>query len=165
MKIFLVIIALSIAIIFFSRKKNQKERYAIQNVKTNKNIRPYKANSENDNKIILYDSYSWKCMTWDLEKVGNSEVYNLKNRYTDKTFQASKGSKNVITLVQETLNGSEQQNWEFIKNSENQYLIKLENTNLYITITSDSTNSDIALLQFKGDSSQLWRLKRQNPLL
>ncbi len=44
-------------------QKGIKSTYAVQNVKTGKNLRPYNAGIDNGNKIVLYNHHEWKCMT------------------------------------------------------------------------------------------------------
>ena len=63
-----------------------KGSFAIQNVQTGKNIRPYNSGTSNGNRIILYDHNEWKCLTYEFIHV-EGDFYQLKNLYTQKTFE------------------------------------------------------------------------------
>ena len=142
-----------------------KGTFAIQNMATQKNLRPYEAQKAEGNRIVLYDHREWKCMTWDF-KHKSDNVYQLKNLYTSKTFQADAQPKSGERLIQKTLvNDDLQQEWEFVKEGENQYSIRLKNTNLYITV-ADSTgadNSAIVLQEKQNSNLQRWKLVAQTP--
>ncbi|MDD4990774.1 MAG: RICIN domain-containing protein [Paludibacter sp.] len=137
--------------------------YAIQNTVTNKNLRPYDAGNQNGNRIVLYNHVEWKCMTWDFVHI-NDNTYQLKNLFTSKTFQPKDTpAKQGSTLEQQPLSGSATQQWEFIKGANNNYLIRLKGTELYITASSSQTNSDIVLQPVQKNALQQWRLVAQNP--
>lgn len=161
--IVLVIAAVGIAILSFTLRQYTGKRYAIQNVQTGKNLRPYAAGKQDGNRLVLYDHHSWKCMTWDFKEVG-TETYQLQNRYTSKSFQASIKPESNAKLCQQPLTGSGLQEWEFIKQSDEAYLIKQNCTDLYLSISSEATNSDIVLMPLQSTKAQLWRLVKQNPL-
>lgn len=136
--------------------------YAIQNVQTGKNLRPYKASVDDGNKIVLYNHHKWKCMTWQfIDEEGES--YQLKNLYTSKTFQPSTKPEVGVTLGQQPLKEDGSQYWEFIKQPDNSYLIKSKGTDLYVTISSDKTNSSITLMPKQNSTGQQWKLVKQNP--
>ena len=142
-----------------------KSTYAIQNVETGKNLRPYDAGSQDGNKIVLYSHVEWKCMTWEfINNQGNT--YQLKNLFTSKTFQPVSKAVAGVALEQQPLKNDPSQYWEFIKQGDNSYLIKLQGTDLFITISSEKTNSAI-ILKPKSDkpSTQLWRLIEQHPTM
>ncbi len=136
--------------------------YAIQNVKTGKNLRPYNAGVEDGNKIVLYNHAEWKCMTWQFIQV-EGETYQLKNLYTSKTLQPSSMPESGVALWQQPLGSDILQYWEFIEQPDNKYLIRLKDTDLYITISSDKTNSSIILMPKQNSSNQQWKLVEQNP--
>ena len=166
----LILIALS-AFVFCPRiykdikkKRNYANTYAIQNIKTGKDIRVYNAGNDDGTKIILYSHYNWECMTWQLIQLGDN-TYLLKNLYTQKSFQPSSSPEAGIGLWQQTLGGSSLQYWEFIKQIDETYLIRLKDTELYLTVTSDENNSDIVLMTKQNSDSQLWKLVRQNPIV
>src|SRR5262245_58818336 len=89
-------------------------RFAIQNIQTEKNIRPFEAKKDDGNKVILYNHHWWKCMTWEFINVKDN-VYQLKNRYTFKTFEPSATAKTGVSLWQQPLKEDQTQYWEFIK--------------------------------------------------
>ena len=164
----LIIIA---AILFLPRiskdiqkKRNYENTYAIQNIKTGKDIRVYNAGNDNGTKIILYSHNNWECLTWQLIELEDN-TFLLKNLYTQKSFEPSSSLESGVGLWQQTLGGSRLQYWEFIKQSDETYLIRLKDTDLYLTITSDESDSDIILMPKQDSDSQLWRLIRQNPII
>lgn len=168
--IFLVLIAIA-AVVFVPRiykdiqkKRNYANTYAIQNVGTGKDIRVHDAGNADGTKIILYSHHNWECITWQLiELEGN--VYLLKNLYTQKSFQPSLTPTAGVTLWQQTLGGSRLQYWEFIKQSDESHLIRLKDTELYLTATSDENDSDIVLMPKQDSDNQQWKLIRQNPII
>ena len=127
--------------------------YAIQNVKTGKNLRPYEAGRQDGNQIVLYDHVEWKCMTWDfMNAEGNT--YQLKNLLTSKTFEPSGPPKAGCSLEQQKLVlDNLAQEWDFIGAGKESYNIRLKGTELYITVgdASGKTNSAI-ILQPKQNS-------------
>lgn len=143
-------------------QKGIKSTYAVQNVKTGKNLRPYNAGIDDGNKIVLYNHHEWKCMTWQFIQV-EGETYQLKNLYTSKTLQPSSKPESGVTLWQQPLKNNSLQYWEFIKQPDETYLIRLKNTNFYVTISSDKANSPIILMPKQNSSSQQWKLVKQNP--
>jgi hypothetical protein len=135
--------------------------FAIHNVKTGKNIRPYNAGISDGNDIILYPHHEWKCMTWQFHHIDGT-AYQLQNLYTQKTFEPMSILELGVALWQQPLNTNSPQ-WEFIKQQEEIYLIKLKGTELYITISSDKTNSPIILMPYENSNNQQWVLLEQYP--
>lgn len=167
--ILIVVLVLPIVILLtfrISKDINKKLKfantYAIQNVQTGKNIRVQNADIENGIGIILYSHHNWECMTWQFIQLEDN-IYLLKNLYTEKTFQPSSTPKDNVSLWQQTLGGTPLQYWEFLKQSNDTYLIRLKNTELYITITSTEDDSPIVLMQKQNSNTQKWKLVRQNP--
>ena len=139
--------------------------YAIQNTVTGKNLRPYEAGGQNGNRIVLYDHVEWKCMTWNFIPAGDN-VYQLKNLFTSKTFQSK--DQPAITgssLEQQSVLATAAQQWEFIKAADKSYYIRLKGTELFITASSSSTNTNIILQEKQSGALQLWRLVAQNPTM
>lgn len=145
-------------------KQDKMNTYAIQNVKTNKCIRTYNAGFQDDNKVILYSLKNWECITWQLIELDNGS-YLLKNLYTEKAFEPMDEPKEGRRMYQKPLGASNKQYWEFIKQDEGTYLIRLKNTELYLTAESEEQNSDIILRQLKNSDDQKWRLIKQNPIV
>ena len=141
--------------------------YAIQNIKTGKNLRPFEAGSQDGNKIVLYNHVEWKCMTWDFIHT-DGDTYQLKNLFTSKTFQPLGNSSAGCTLEQQKLiPGRVVQEWEFVREGKDSYYIRLKGTELYITISdaSGKTNSSIILQPKRDTDLQLWKLVGQNPTM
>ena len=137
--------------------------YAIQSIATTKNLRPYDAGNHNGNKIVLYNHVEWKCMTWQFIYISDN-TYQLKNLFTSKTFQAKELlDKKSAAIDQQPLSDSRLQLWEFIKKAENNYMIRLKGTELYISALSTQTNSEIVLLPESKNALQSWKLIAQNP--
>jgi hypothetical protein len=88
----------------------------------------------------------------------------LKNLYTQKTFQPSSLPNSGVILWQQPLGRTVNQYWEFIKQPDNSSMIRLDGSDLYITITSDENNSAIVLMPKQESDNQLWRMVRQKPM-
>lgn len=146
------------------KKRNFSNTYAIQNVGTGKDIRVYNAENEDGTKIIQYNHHNWECMTWQLIELENN-TFLLKNLYTQKTFEPSTTPKSGVSLWQQTLGGSQFQYWEFIKQPNETYLIRLKDTELYLTVSSNENNSPIILMPMLNSDNQFWQLIRQNPIV
>lgn len=154
-------LSLSPAVVAETIETNQG--YAIQNVETGKNIRPYKAGVADGNQIILYNHAKWKCMTWDFVSTFD-EGYQLKNWYTSKTFVPSSIAESGSNLSQQPLR-EDSHHWEFIKQPDNTFLIRVLGTDLFLTVSSNKTNSPILLLPEQHTDRQKWRLIKQSPLV
>lgn len=167
----LVLLGLPVALLLMSRfykdinkKLSYANTYAIQNVRTGKNIRAYNAGIDDGTKIILYGHAKWECMTWRFIRLDDN-TYLLQNLYTQKTFQPLSPPESGVGLWQQPLGKSHLQYWEFIKQQDDTYLIRLKDTELFVTVSSDENNSSIVLMQKQGSDSQRWRLIRQTPLV
>lgn len=146
------------------KKRNYANTYAIQNVGTGKDIRVHNAGNDDGTRIILYSHNNWECITWQLIELEDS-IYLLKNLYTQKSFEPASAPEAGVPLWQQTLGGSRLQHWEFIRQAGGTYRIRLKDTKLYLTTTSDENNSDIVLMPQQDSDSQLWKLVRQNPIV
>ena len=146
----------------FTKAQVISGRYAIQNIQTGKNLRPYDANSADGTKIVLYNHVEWKCMTWEFTSLKES-TYQLKNLFTGKTFQPSGKTVDGVNLVQQPLKKDSLQYWVFEKYANNAYHIKLKGTQLYITLSSEKTNSEIVLKPKDDKLLQSWKLVAQDP--
>ena len=148
----------------YVKKRNRENTFAIINIKTNKGIRVHNASINNGAKIILYPHHNWECMTWQFIEIKEG-IYLLKNLYTEKTFLPSSSFEVGIDLWQQALGGENGQYWEFIKQSDETYLIRLMDTELYITISSDKNNSSIILMPLNNTTEQQWKLVNQKPIV
>jgi len=147
----------------YLKKRGTVNTYAIQNVKTGKDIRLHDAGIDDGRKIILYPHHNWECITWQLIQI-EGDTFLLKNLYSQKSFQPSKPPHAGVTLWQQPLGGSSLQFWEFVKRETETYLIRLKGTELYITISSDKNNSDIVLMPLQDSDDQQWRIIEQHPI-
>lgn len=147
----------------YKMKTSYSNTFAIQNVGTNKDIRVYNVGVEDETKVISYTHNHWECLTWQFIQLEDN-TYLLKNLATNKTFEPSSQPKEGVALWQKTLGGSPLQHWEFIKQSDETYLIRLKDSELYLTATSDEENSPIVLMTGQNSNLQRWRLIKQNPI-
>jgi len=146
------------------RKRETANAYAIQNVETGKCIRVHNAGIDDGRRIVLYSHQNWECITWQFIQL-EDKVYLLKNLYTNKSFQPSSSPEAGVTLWQQPLGGTSLQYWELIEQSNETYLIRLKDTDFYITTTSDKNDSDLILMPLQNSFSQKWKLIRQNPIM
>jgi hypothetical protein len=151
--------------IYFSylMKNNYSNTYAIQNVGVGKDIRVLNVGVKDGTKVILYTHNEWECLTWQFIQLEDS-TFLLKNLATQKTFEPSSAPTEGVDLQQKSLGGSKMQYWEFIKQPDETYLIRLKDTELYLTATSDENNSPIVLMPKQHSDKQQWRLLKQNPI-
>lgn len=83
---------------------------------------------------------------------------------TRKTFQPSSKLELGISICQQKLKEDSIQYWEFIEQSDKSYLVKLKDTDLYLTISSEETNSQVILMPNQNSSDQKWKLVEQYPI-
>jgi len=146
------------------RKRETVNAYAIQNVETGKCIRVHNAEIADEKRIVLYSHHNWLCITWQFIKL-EGDVYLLKNLFTHKTFQPTSTPEAGVTLWQQPLGGTRLQYWEFIQQHDETYLIRLKDTDLYITITSNINGSDLVLMPLQNTTQQQWVLIEQRPIM
>lgn len=147
----------------YQRKRSTVNTFAVQNVKTGMNIRPYNAGIDDWVKMIQYKHADWECMTWQFIQVEDGS-YLLKNLYTHKTFQPAAAEAGVA-LWQQPLEANRYQYWELIKNSDETCLIRLKGTELYVTVLSAESNSSVILMPLQNSLEQQWRLIEQHPIV
>ena len=145
-------------------KKDKVQTYAIQNVATSKCIRPYNAGFKDNNSVILYSLNNWECITWQFIEL-EENTFLLKNLYTEKTFQPTSEPSEGVTMWQKPLGGSKQQYWEFIKQENGTYYIRLKGTELYLTAATGEQNADIVLKPLQKTTDQQWKLIEQHPIV
>ncbi|WP_310603407.1 RICIN domain-containing protein [Anaerosporobacter sp.] len=146
------------------RKLSTVNTFAIQNKKTGMDIRPFNAGIGDEVKIIQYKHHNWECMTWQFIKLEDGS-YLLKNLYTHKTFQSSSALESGVTLWQQPLEANKFQYWEFLRQSEDEYLIRLKDSELYVTVSDDKNNSSIILMPMQNKLEQHWKLIEQHPTM
>lgn len=145
-----------------NKKLEFENTYAIQNVSSGTCIRPLDAGYKNENRIIGYGHQNWECITWEMISLGNN-TYLLKNLFTEKTFQPQYEPKAGVALWQQSLGGKPFQHWEFIKQNDGTNLIRLKDTELYLTISSNKENAAVILMPLKNSDEQKWKLISQTP--
>jgi hypothetical protein len=141
--------------------------YAIMNVQTGMLLRPLDANKKDATPLVLYTPVNWKCMTWDFKSTG-AHSYQLQNLFTDKTFESvSSAADNVALHQQPFLKDKPQQQWEFISVAPDTYLIRLKNTDLYLTPADSkgSINSAVILTKKQQGKLQRWTIYEQRPTM
>lgn len=146
------------------RKRETSNTYAIQNIKTGKDIRVHNAEIDDGRKIIQYKHQNWECMTWQFIRL-EGDTYLLKNLYTHKTFQPVSEPEVGVTLWQQSMGGNNLQYWEFLKQPDDTYYIRLKDTELYISISGDESGSDIVLMPLVNATDQKWKLIEQHPIV
>lgn len=163
-----VVLLLFLIVISFRVRKDIKKKlqfentFAIQNVSTKKALRPLNANYENGVDVISYPLKNWECITWEMIEI-DTNTFLLKDLFTEKTFQPKSEPKKGIGLWQQSMGGTALQHWEFLKQADETYLIRLKGTELYITASSNDTDSPIILMPEQGSKMQRWVLVRQTP--
>lgn len=144
-------------------KKQKQHTFAVRNVGTGLCIRPYNADYSEGNKVILYPLHNWECITWQFIRVAG-DTYILQNLYTHKSFAPNPGAKEGSTLWQKSLDGTQNQCWEFIK-SDAGFLIRLKGTELYLTASRREENAEIVLQAANNAEEQVWELLPQQPII
>lgn len=170
--LFILISIVVIAIILFLpriykdivKKRGLDNTYASQNVATGRDLRIYNARINNGAQLIVYSHHNWECLTWQMIEVADN-TFLLKNLYTQKSFQPEKQPSPNITLRQQTLGGSHLQYWEFLPEIDQTYLIRLKDTDLYLTVMDKSNNAEVVLMPKIKSDNQRWRMIRQNPII
>ena len=146
--------------------QNINGTFAIKNVKTGIFLRIKDANKSDGTPLVAYSPVNWKCATWDFNHT-EGQNYQLKNLFTGKTFQSKESSKAAgVALEQQPLIANQvNQQYEFIPVEKNVFLIKLKNTDLYITPSDNegTVNSKIILSKKNGTNLQYWTLHEQKP--
>ena len=140
--------------------------YAIKNEQTGMLLRIKDANSKNGTPLVAYSPVNWKCMTWDFKQV-EGNTYQLKNLFTNKTFQPKDGTAadGVVLEQQPLVNAQSNQQYEFIPVQKNIYLIKAKGAELYVTPVDRNGTSGTGITLAKKDGSKLqqWTIYEQKP--
>lgn len=145
-----------------SSKKDRQNTYAIRNKGTKLCIRPHNANYKEDTAIIMYPLHNWECITWRFIKLQENE-YLLQNLWTQKTLMPDSLEENAA-FHQKTLGANNNQIYDITKHEE-YYLIKIKDTNLYLTASSNEKNSNLTLMAFENSDNQKWELVEQRPIV
>ena len=142
--------------------------YAIKNVETGMLLRIKDANGKNGTPLVAYSPVNWKCMTWDFKQV-DGNTYQLKNLFTNKTFQPKDGAaaEGAELEQQPLVNAQINQQYEFIPVQKNIYLIKAKGAELYVTPVDKNGTTDTGITLAKKDGSKLqqWTIYEQKPTM
>jgi hypothetical protein len=96
-------------------------------------------------------------------------TYQLKNLFTNKTFQAKKGvaAAGVLLEQQPLVTAQANQQYDFIAVEKNVYLIKATGTDLYVTPVdkNGATDTGIMLAAKNGSKLQQWTIYGQKPTM
>ncbi len=93
----------------------------------------------------------------------DDNTFLLKNLFTEKTFQPKSEPKEGVELWQQSLGGTPLQYWEFLKQADGTYKIRLKNTDLFITVSTNEVNAPLVLMRDNNSNNQRWKLIRQTP--
>lgn len=142
--------------------------FAIKNVETGIVLRIKDANTANGTPIVAYSPVNWKCVTWNFKQV-EGQTYTLTNLFSGKTLQPQNIALNDgVALEEQPFNaGVKNQLYEFIPVEKSQYLIRLKNSDLYITPSNDKgdINANIILAKKNNNKLQYWALQEQKPTI
>jgi hypothetical protein len=167
MKKYLLQLLVLISLSTFASAQDIKGNYAIKNLHTGMLLRVKNADSKNGTPLVAYYPENWKCMTWNFKSTGNN-TYQLQNLLTNKTFQpAAQANTDVPFEEQPLISDATNQQYEFVKVKQDIYLIKLKDTDLYVTPADGKgkVNSAIILAAKKNTTEQLWTIYEQAPTM
>jgi len=125
-------------------------------------MRAKDANPTDGTKVIQYGHHNWECITWQFIRMEDGS-YLLHNLFTLKAIQPSSAPKECVDLCQQPIGGTPLQCWEFIEQSEGEFLIRLKGTSLFATASTDEENAPIVLMPKQATPRQVWRKVRQSP--
>lgn len=57
------------------------------------------------------------------------------------------------------------QEWDFLRQDDGSWLIRMRHSDLYLTSSAPETNSPVMLSPYEGSPAQRWRLREQDPWL
>ena len=142
--------------------------FAIKNVETGMLLRIKDANGANGTSLVAYSPVNWKCVTWDFKHV-DGQTYQLRNLFTNKTFQSKSGvvAEGVLLEQQPLVMAQANQQYDFIAVEKNVYLIRATGTELYVTPVdkNGATDTGIMLAAKNGSKLQQWIIYLQKPTM
>lgn len=144
-----------------------KGNYAIKNAETGMLLRVKDANSKNGTPLVAYYPQNWKCMTWAFKRQ-EGNTYQLQNLFTNKTFQPQTAPAVNVPLEEQPLAADAKgQQYEFIADGKDAYLIKLKNADLYLTPGDKNGDANVPIILAKKDGGkhQLWTIYEQVPTM
>ena len=142
--------------------------YAIKNVQTGMLLRIKDANKTNGTPLVAYSPVNWKCVTWDFKHL-DGETYQLRNLFTNKTFQSKSGvaAEGVMLEQQPLVMLQASQQYDFIVVEKNVYLIRAKGTELYVTPVDKNGAIDSGIMLAKKGKGKLqqWTIYEQKPTM
>lgn len=163
----LLLLAVFVLSAAFAFAQDIKGNYAIKNVQTGMLLRVKDASSKNGTPLVAYYPENWKCMTWNFKKT-DTNTYQLQNLLTNKTFQPSGAvALNIAFDEQPLVAGDAKQQYQFIRVKKDTYMIKVKDTELYLTPADGKggVNSAIILAAKSNTPNQLWSIYEQAPTM
>jgi hypothetical protein len=134
--------------------------YQIRNCKFDKLLRPENANNADGTRIVLYPAEPWKCMTWKLMPVGESE-FHLWNHFTNKTFEGTtNGLSGVVVQIPFASEASSRPVWSFTRLPNGFYRVTDSLSGQALT---GSSMGAVILAPWKETLEQQWDLINTDP--
>lgn len=146
-------------------KGDAPKSYQIANKKHGDLLRPKDANGSNGTPIVLYPVQLWKCLTWKLTPVGDSE-FTVQNHFTGKTFTlAGEGKEKAIVQVALPKDDTKAVKWRFVKLEDGNYRITDPKTGNVLTAARNEKDQEIriVLLPWEEKDNQKWELQELDP--
>lgn len=159
------IIAITLLFTFTGYSQVIKGTYAIKNVQTGLLLRIKDAGKADGTPLVAYTPVNWKCVTWNFNHK-DGQTYQLRNLFTGKTIQPINEAPSAgDALEQQPISNTISQQYEFIPVEKNVYLIKLKNTELYVTPFDDKgiVNDPLILSKKMSGKLQQWIIYEQHP--
>lgn len=145
------------------KKRGIANSYVIQNVGTGLDLRIKDASIYDGAPLVSYDHHEWECLTWQLIEVA-PDTYLLKNLYTEKSFEIDGTPKIGATLSSQPIGGRKQM-IQFVSDNDSIFRLRIKDTDLYLTPSSDKTDATVVLDTLRHGNIQQWRLLPQQPIL
>jgi hypothetical protein len=148
-------------------KEAKPGSFQIRNRKYGDLLRPEEANSADGTRIVLYPAQTWKCMTWKLDRAGDSK-FQLQNYFTSKTFAAEAGADKAqaaVTQVPFSKQPEERPTWQFTKLPDGSYKITDAKSGKALTAVKEETGSGVRIVvqAWQESDSQKWELIEIDP--
>ena len=140
-------------------------RYIIQNVYTNKVLRPLNGGTGNNVNIIQYGNMNWGTQKWDFIDAGGG-YYKIKNVHTGKMLRVKDGSTaDNAQIVQYSDQNWQSMQWKLEDAGSGYYWIKNRYSSKYLRPLNAGTGDNVNIVQYPlntGWSSMKWKLNSAN---
>lgn len=146
-------------------KGDAPKSYQIANRKRGDLLRPKDANGSDGTPIVLYPAQRWKCLTWKLTPIQDSD-FTIQNHFTGKTFRLeAEGKGREVIQVPLAKNAAKAIKWRFVKLPDGNYRITDPKTGNVLTAVKDEKDDEIriALLPWEEKEEQEWELQEIDP--